>query len=88
MFYKQIMKNSQNNYGWKEVKRVQTEMEKRYEDMVALRGLVDEDYKRKKRKKELWEVVMKEIESRRGQKDSRKVIISGRRRKKIEDIYN
>jgi len=41
-------------------------MEKRYEDMVALRGLVDEDYKRKKRKKELWEVVMKEIESRRG----------------------
>jgi len=39
-------------------------MEKRYEEMVGLKGNVEEDYKRKKRKRMLWDVIMKEIESR------------------------
>lgn len=84
------MKNGQNgnNYGWKEIKKVQNEMEKRYEEMVGLKGNVEEDYKRKKRKRMLWDVIMKEIESRKAQNDQKKVIISGRRKKKIEDIYN
>lgn len=47
MFYKSVMNghsqgHNNNSHGWKEIKRMQNEMEKKYEEMVELKGIVED----------------------------------------------